>query len=226
MAKLADLKALLAASPGNASAPAAGLRPTAPKVPAAAGAKAAAKPAKVDPDIDFASAVADVKPMAPPNRAAPTRPPVAAIARHHLADEEDALLASKYGDDPAPQAWDIGQELEGEQTYLRPGLGPDVLSKLRRGHWSVQANVDLHGQISAEAHDTLADFLAGACQLQLRCVRVIHGKGLRSPGGEPVLKGKVRRWLAQWDDVLAYVEAPPHDGGSGAVLVLLRGTRR
>jgi DNA-nicking Smr family endonuclease len=225
VAKLADLKALLAANPPKAAAPPAVSKPT-PQAAQPARAKAPVKEAKVDSDIDFASAVRDVSPMAPPNRAARTLAPVAPVARYHLADEEDALLASKYGDDPAPHSWDVGQELEGEQTYLRPGLGPDVLTKLRRGHWSVQADVDLHGQITGEAHDTLADFLAEACQQQLRCVRVIHGKGLRSPGGEPVLKGKVRRWLAQWDDVLAYVEAPSHDGGSGAVLVLLRGTRR
>jgi DNA-nicking Smr family endonuclease len=226
VATLADLKALLAANAPKAATPRAvpgSPPPCAQPVPIV---KAAVANAKVDSDVDFASAVSDVRPMVPPNRAARTLAPVAPVARYHLADEEDALLASKYGDDPAPQAWEIGQELEGEQTYLRPGLGADVLTKLRRGHWSVQADVDLHGQISAEAHDTLADFLAEACQQQMRCVRVIHGKGLRSPGGEPVLKGKVRRWLAQWDDVLAYVEAPPHDGGSGAVLVLLRGTRR
>jgi DNA-nicking Smr family endonuclease len=226
VAKLADLKALLAANASKAAAPPAVPKSPLPSAPPAPVPKVATPKAKVDSDVDFASAVGDVNLMAPPNRAARTLAPVAPVARYHLADEEDALLASKYGDDPTPQSWDIGQELEGEQTYLRAGLGPDVLTKLRRGHWSVQADVDLHGQITAEAHDTLADFLAEACQQQLRCVRVIHGKGLGSPGGEPVLKGKVRRWLAQWDDVLAYVEAPPHDGGSGAVLVLLRGTRR
>jgi hypothetical protein len=77
-----------------------------------------------------------------------------------------------------------------------------------------------------EARDTLADFLLDARARGARCVRVIHGKGLTSPGKEPVLKGKVRRWLAHWDDVLAYSEAPRHAGGGGAVLVLLRGTGR
>ena len=136
----------------------------------------------------------------------------------------DALQASKYGAEPAPHSWEIGQELESEQTFLRRGLGTDILTKLRRGHWSVQAELDLHGMITHEAHDALADFLFRARQQGLRCVRVIHGKGLTSPNREPVLKGKVRRWLAHWDDVLAYVEAPRHAGGGGAVLVLLRGT--
>ena len=109
---------------------------------------------------------------------------------------------------------------------MRPGLGTDVLSKLRRGHWSLQGELDLHGMTSEEARDTLADFLLDARARGARCVRVIHGKGLTSPGKEPVLKGKVRRWLAQWDDVLAYSEAPRHAGGGGAVLVLLRGSNR
>jgi len=83
--------------------------------------------------------------------------------------------------------------------------------------------IDLHGMTVDEAHDSLADFLLDARGRGFRCVRVIHGKGLTSRNREPVLKGKVRRWLSQWDDVLAYCEAPPHAGGSGAVVALLRG---
>ena len=87
----------------------------------------------------------------------------------------------------------------------------------------MQSEIDLHGHTTDEAHDALADFLADARQHGYRCVRVIHGKGLTSPQREPVLKGKVRKWLSHWDDVLAYCEAPRHAGGGGAVLVLLRG---
>jgi DNA-nicking Smr family endonuclease len=145
------------------------------------------------------------------------------VARQRIADERDALEMSKYGREPAPNSWEIGQELEGEQTFLRRGLGTDVLSGLRRGRWVVQSEIDLHGMTAVEAHDALADFLDAARGRGLRCVRVIHGKGLTSPNREPVLKGKVRRWLAHWDDVLAYCEAPRHAGGGGAVVVLLRG---
>jgi DNA-nicking Smr family endonuclease len=140
-----------------------------------------------------------------------------------MEDERTALALSKYGTEPAPTAWDIGQEIEGEQTFVRRGLGADVLGKLRRGHWVVQGVIDLHGMTAAEAHDALADFLLDARSRGLRCVRVIHGKGLTSPNREPVLKGKVRRWLSRWDDVLAYCEATRHAGGGGAVIVLLRG---
>ena len=98
-----------------------------------------------------------------------------------------------------------------------------MLTKLRRGQWSVQGDLDLHGHTTDEAHDALADFLDDARAHGYRCVRVVHGKGLTSPNQEPVLKGKVRQWLSHWDDVLAYCEAPRHAGGGGAVLILLRG---
>jgi hypothetical protein len=86
----------------------------------------------------------------------------------------------------------------------------------------VQSEIDLHGHTIDEAHDALSDFIVEARQHGYRCVRAIHGKGLTSPNREPVLKGRVRRWLAHWDEVLAYCEAPPHAGGGGAVLILLR----
>jgi DNA-nicking Smr family endonuclease len=176
-----------------------------------------------DGDIDIAQAFADVTRLPPRNRAASTRTRPAPHARSRIRDEREVLELAKYGSEPAPHTWDIGQELEGEQTFVRAGLGNDVLVKLRRAHWVVQAVIDLHGMTQAEAHDALADFLLDVRNRGLRCVRVIHGKGLTSPNREPVLKGRVRRWLAQWDDVLAYCEAPRHAGGSGAVVVLLRG---
>jgi DNA-nicking Smr family endonuclease len=101
-------------------------------------------------------------------------------------------------------------------------LGPDVLRKLRRGHWVVQDVVDLHGHNRQEARLLLAEFLGASLKRGLRCVRLVHGKGLRSPGKEPVLKGKVQLWLAKRDEVLAFCEAPRNQGGSGALLVLLK----
>jgi len=176
-----------------------------------------------DSDIDIAQAFADVKRLPPRNRAALTRPRPTTIPRLRIEDERDALEMSKYGAEPSPHAWDIGQEVEGEQTFLRPGLRSDILVKLRRGHWVVQAAIDLHGMTVDESHDALGDFLLEARGRGVRCVRIVHGKGLTSPNREPVLKGKVRRWLSHWDDVLAYCEAPRHAGGSGAVVALLRG---
>ena len=177
-----------------------------------------------DGDIDLKQAFADVRRLPPSTRARIERPRPAPVPSQRIADEREVLLASKYGNDPAPATWEIGQELEAGQTFVRPGLGTDVLGKLRRGHWTLQGELDLHGYTSDEARDLLADFLYNARQRGYRCVRVVHGKGLTSPNREPVLKGKVRKWLSHWDDVLAYSEAPRHAGGGGAVLILLRGS--
>jgi DNA-nicking Smr family endonuclease len=230
MAKLSQLKDLLAAARASAPAPAAAPPASAKSPPQAAAPRmiatrrslGAAKHA--DGDLDLRQAFADVQKLPPANRAAVHRPRPAPVPHQTLADERDVLQASKYGDDPAPQSWDLGQEFEQEQTFVRKGLPPDLAGKLRRGHWSVQAELDLHGSTVDEAHDALSDFIVAARDRRLRCVRVIHGKGLTSPGKEPVLKGKVRRWLAHWDEVLAYAEAPRHAGGGGAVLVLLKGS--
>ena len=228
MAKLTDLKALLdeaaQRAPAIAATPPARARAQAPARANGAHPRrriAAAKHA--EGDIDLTDAFADVKRLPPGNRVAPARALPAPHPRQRIEDEREVLELSKYGAEPAPHSWDIGQELEGEQTFVRRGLGHDILVKLRRGHWVVQAVIDLHGRTPSEAHNMLADFLLDARNRGLRCVRVIHGKGLTSPNREPVLKGKVRRWLAQWDDVLAYCEAPRHAGGSGAVVALLRG---
>ena len=212
MAKLSELKTLLAQARRAQPAPPAKRSP-APRAPS--------RPRAGD-DVDLRQAFSDVKPLRPANRAAiaPERPP--SVPAKRLADEADALAASKYGVQPSPANWEAGQETEAEQTFLRKGLGTDLLARLRRGHWSLQGELDLHRLNRDEARDALVDFLNGARAKGWRCVRIVHGKGLSSPNREPVLKGKVRRWLAQRDEVLAYCEAPRHAGGSGAVLVLLK----
>jgi DNA-nicking Smr family endonuclease len=224
MAKLSDLKKLVADARAAAPAPVPALATSAQR-PAPAAKRAVAASKHGDADVDLARAFADVAPL-PASRRARLRPPAPApIPRQRIADDRDALEASKYGDggEPVPDAWEAGQEQEAGQTYVRRGIGSDVLAKLRRGHWSIQAELDLHGYTSDSAHDVLADFLDESLQHGFRCVRVIHGKGLTSPNREPVLKGRVRRWLSHWDDVLAYAEAPPSAGGGGAVMILLRG---
>ena len=210
MAKLSDLRSLLAAKkPTAATAVRAARTLRAPRSAASA-------------DVDLKQVFADVAPLKPGNRARVVRVPPPPIASHRLADESNALEASKFGAEPSPASWEIGQEHEASQTFLRAGLGSDVLVRLRRGYWSVQGELDLHRLTSAEAHDALADFVSAARVRGWRCVRVIHGKGLSSRNREPVLKAKVRGWLARWDEVLAYCEAPRHGGGSGAVIVLLK----
>ena len=106
-------------------------------------------------------------------------------------------------------------------SFRRPGMGPDVLRKLRRGGWSIQRQLDLHGLRREDARDALSAFIREAHKAGLRCVRVVHGKGLGSPGKTPVLKGRVQSWLVQKAEVLAFVQARPAEGGAGALVVLL-----
>jgi len=107
-------------------------------------------------------------------------------------------------------------------SYRAPGISADTLRRLRRGFWVVQADLDLHGHSVPEAHDALSQFLRESMQHGLRCVRIVHGKGRGSRDGVPVLKGKVRLWLARRSEVIAFCQARPADGGAGALLVLLR----
>ena len=97
-----------------------------------------------------------------------------------------------------------------------------MLRKLRRGDWVIQDELDLHGCRTDEARELLARFLRDAVKRGVRCVRVIHGKGLGSKDKQPVLRGKARVWLAQRDEVIAFCQARPAEGGGGALVVLLK----
>jgi DNA-nicking Smr family endonuclease len=122
--------------------------------------------------------------------------------------------------------FDVESLLETDEalSFRRREVGPEVVRKLRRGVWALQAQLDLHGLRRDEARERLAQFLRDAARAGLRCVRVVHGKGNGSPGREPVLKSKVRNWLVQRNEVLAFTQARAADGGHGAVIVLLRST--
>ncbi|MGL6109598.1 MAG: Smr/MutS family protein [Rubrivivax sp.] len=106
-------------------------------------------------------------------------------------------------------------------SFRRPGLPADVVTRLRRGQWSIQSQIDLHGLRRDEAREHLGAFVRQALRSGQRCVRVVHGKGHGSPGGEPVLKAKVQRWLAQCAEVIAFAQATGPQGGAGALVVLL-----
>ena len=111
-------------------------------------------------------------------------------------------------------------------SFRRPGIGPDVLVKLRRGHWSLQGQIDLHGCNRDEARDLLAGYIRDSHRQGRRCLRVVHGKGNGSPGRQPVLKARVQRWLAQSAEVIAFAQASGPQGGAGALMVLLAGSPR
>ena len=106
--------------------------------------------------------------------------------------------------------------------FYRPGISRMTLRKLRRGHWPVQDSLDLHGLHTDAARNLLLNFLHEATQQSLRCVCVVHGKGRHSDGGEGIIKRRTRHWLTQCAEVLAFCEAPPQEGGGGAVKVLLK----
>lgn len=166
----------------------------------------------------WAAALADVIPLTPPNRAPVTRPRPHPVATQRLRDDQ-AVLRDTLSDNPA---WEQGLENGDELQFLRNGLSAMHLKKLRRGHWKIQDHLDLHGLTVPEARLLMTEFLAHCIAAGLRCVRIVHGKGLSSPNREPVLKKKVAIWLAQRDEILAYCQAPRTEGGGGAVLVLLR----
>lgn len=133
--------------------------------------------------------------------------------------DEQAVLKESLSDE-----FDVESLLETDESlsWRRPEIGIDVVRKLRRGVWALQGELDLHGLRTDEARERLAGFLREAQAKGSRCVRVVHGKGLGSPGRQPVLKDKVRRWLVQSDRVLAFVQARADEGGHGAVVVLLQ----
>ncbi|AOJ02645.1 DNA mismatch repair protein MutS [Burkholderia mayonis] len=183
----------------------------------AAQAKQAARRNAADADL-FRREIGEITPLTAPSRAESGRPPPAPVPKHTQQDEE-AVLSETLSDEFDPETL-----LDTDETlyYHRPGVSRDVVRKLRSGAWIVQAQLDLHGMRRDEARDALAEFIREAGKKGLRCLRVIHGKGLGSAGKEPVLKGKVRAWLVQKDEVIAFCQARGHDGGAGAVLVLLQ----
>ncbi|MGH8619556.1 MAG: Smr/MutS family protein [Burkholderiales bacterium] len=190
--------------------------------------KRAASPPPERPETDSFGAlvgaqVGPIAPLAPHGRAELPRPRPRPIPAQLVRDEADALRESLSDHVPYELAMESGEELR----FLRTGLSTDVLRKLRRGHWRIDNHLDLHGHTVDEARTALTLFLQECRHTGARCVRIVHGKGLRSKGREPVLKGKVAAWLLQRDEVLAYCQARTVDGGGGAVIVLLKaGTKR
>ena len=172
----------------------------------------------------FSTSVGAVRPLrrAPPPPPPPARPPAPPVARQRALDEAAALAESIAG------TLDVESLLETDDglSFRRPGIGVDVVRKLRRGVWALQAEIDLHGHRRDEARAAVSEFLHAAARRGVRCVRIVHGKGLGSPGKEPVLKSHVKHWLAQRAEVLAFTHAKPEDGGHGALIVLLRDAPR
>lgn len=163
----------------------------------------------------FRAAVADAKRLpAQPLRSTPRPKPKARFTR---AAARETLEESLTGL-PDPNEPLLGDGL----WFARPGVQDATLRKLRRGYYSIGAELDLHGLRAEAARLALLEFIQTAHERRTRCVRIIHGKGYRSGPRGPVLKQKLNGWLRQRDDVLAFCSARIEDGGTGAVYVLLR----
>jgi DNA-nicking Smr family endonuclease len=177
---------------------------------------AAEKRAEAERNL-FTRAVGKVAPIANQERVwSPPQRPSTRPLQQDL--DNEAVMHESMSDD-----FDISTLLDADDqlSFRRPGIGTDITRKLRKGEWSIQGQIDLHGLRSDEARNAMGQFIRDAKRMGWRCVRVVHGKGLGSPGKEPVLKSKVQRWLVQKNEVLAFVQAKPSDGGGGALLVLL-----
>ncbi len=169
----------------------------------------------------FLRTVGFVHPLPDKRQASLRRKPPEPVAAQ-LALDERAVLVEALSD-----GFDAGSLLDTDDalSYRKPGIGIDVVLRLRRGEWSIQRQIDLHGLRSPDARDALSGFIREAHKHGIRCVRVVHGKGLGSPGKTPVLKSRVQNWLVQKKEVLAFAQARPLDGGAGALVVLLRAQR-
>ena len=166
----------------------------------------------------FVRAAGAVKPIRERQRVplAPEPPPPIPVQQQ--LDEQCVLRESISDEFDASTLLDVDDAL----SFRRPGIGTDVTRKLRKGYWTIQRELDLHGLRREDAREALAAFIREAQRHGVRCVRVVHGKGLVSPGKTPVLKGKVQSWLIQKNEVLAFVQARGDEGGAGALVVLLK----
>jgi len=140
-------------------------------------------------------------------------------AEEQAADDAAVLRESMLSDQ-----FEVDHYIEEDPAlnYLAPGVGVDVMKRLRKGYWPVQDELDLHGLRRDDARNAIGEFLRKASQRNYRCVCVIHGRGFGSRGGEPVLKSMVHSWLVQTDGVIAFTQAHAAEGGEGALMVLLR----
>lgn len=162
----------------------------------------------------FADATRDVKPLKASDRVPRARPRPKALARHSRDERRAAIRDSLAGE------WH--ESVNGEVEFRRSTVSPRMFRDLRRGRFSVEAELDLHGMTRAQAEVEIKEFIARCIERRLGCVRVVHGKGTRSGPGGPVLKNLAHEILARTDEVLAYTSAVTRYGGSGAVCVLLR----
>lgn len=179
----------------------------------------AARKAEAEKNL-FVRAAGKVSPLREPARVQLLRDQPAPIAVQKQLDEQRVLQEAISDEFDGATLLDVDDAL----SFRRPGIGTDITRKLRKGGWSMQGEIDLHGMRREEAREALSAFIRESVKRGWRCVRVVHGKGLGSPGKTPVLKGRVQSWLIQKNEVLAFVQARGDEGGAGALVVLLKPT--
>ncbi len=170
----------------------------------------------------FARSVGPVHPLRDSGTAEIHLPRPAPYPRQRELDEQ-AALAESLSDEVNLESLLLTDD---GLSFRRPGIGQDVVAKLRRGHWALQGQIDLHGCNRDQARELLAACIRDSHRSGKRCLRVVHGKGHGSPGKQPVLKARVQRWLAQSAVVIAFAQASGPQGGAGALVVLLAGSGR
>ncbi len=164
----------------------------------------------------FHEAMRDVSPLPAADRIVVRDTKVSAVPRQQNQFEVE-VTQDTLSDHVA-----VDLEVGDSWNFMRSGISQQTLKRLRRGHWRIQDELDLHGLTRDEARQALIVFLDRCSQLGMRCVRIIHGKGLSSRNREPVLKTRIGNWLMQRADVLAFCQAKPEHGGGGALLILLK----
>ena len=164
----------------------------------------------------FRQAMHDVQPLRAAARVAMPARRRAARARFARAERAAVLAESLAAPGPFIET-QAGDEL----LFRRPGIADSIVRRLKRGEYRVEDELDLHGLRGTEAAAALSAFLQRAVTDGRRCVRVIHGKGMRSGPRGPVLKQTVNTLLRRAGPVLAFTSARARDGGTGATLVLL-----
>jgi DNA-nicking Smr family endonuclease len=167
-------------------------------------------------ELSFAELFGEVKPISS-DRVVQHKPKPCPTPRQSQRDEQKVMETLAVG------PMDIEDMQPGDAlSYVKPGIQKQVFKKLKRGLYSVGSELDLHGMNRIDAQTSLAVFITEARQQNIRCVRIIHGKGHGSSNQGPVIKPLVNTWLQRREDVLAFVSARPVDGGTGAVYVLLK----
>ncbi|MBL8269603.1 Smr/MutS family protein [Steroidobacter sp.] len=168
-------------------------------------------------DPSFREAMRDVRRLRTTDKRAPSAPKPPPRARFTRADQKEVLKESLL-----PPSDEAALATGDELSFRRPHIPEGVLTKLRRGQYVVDGEIDLHGMTGAEAKAALREFITEAVVRRMSCVRIVHGKGRRSGPRGPVLKNVVNQWLQRIDQIQAFGSARQVDGGSGAVYVLLK----